>query len=156
MSDNATYFNKGDLKVSFYPSNPVSMALFSVKAGEMQGVATVNLQASMGPTIGNETVMPRSCAFLDTNNNPGIDEYLTEIGLGEVYTRWNFVRNRNEPVVGYSGFCEYPLFQFNEEALKKIDPQGFEEYIAQYKEAFDKARAELWPELFGPEESDRQ
>ena len=71
---NAEYFNKGDLKVSFYPSNPVSMALFSVKAGEMQGVSTVNLQASMGPTIGNETVMPRSCAFFFFFYNPGIDE----------------------------------------------------------------------------------
>lgn len=53
-------------------------------------------------TVNLSNKLPLDRAYIDTNNNgESIVEWLTSLGLGEV--------------IGYvcSGFCKYPLFQFN-------------------------------------------
>ena len=46
--------------------------------------------------------------FVDTNNLPGIDEWLEENGLAKYLG-----------VCGCSGYCEYPLMKFNTEKLRE-------------------------------------
>ena len=119
------YFTKGNVEVLNYQITPVCMALFNQNEG---ACATVNL----GTYCGNNTIMPKNCAFIDTNNNPGLDKYIKERGYGEPYTRFG------GEVTAQSGFCTYPLFQFNESKLKELDPDGYETYESNYKEAFTK------------------
>ena len=55
------YFTKGNVEVLNYQITPVCMALFNQNEG---ACATVNL----GTYCGNNTIMPKNCAFIDTNN----------------------------------------------------------------------------------------
>ena len=48
-------------------------------------------------------------AFVDTNNCPWAEEFITKNGLGEFYG-YN----------GRSGFCLYPLFKFNMDKIKEV------------------------------------
>ena len=125
-----------DVKVFWYQSDPTNMAiqLTDHDTKEPYAVPTVNL----GPMIGNETIMPNDCAFIDTNNMPGFDKVLIERGLAEPYTRWG------QPVIGQSGFCQYPLLQFNMDKLKEYDQEGVEKFQDQYWDSFSKARDNIF------------
>lgn len=68
--------------------------------GSPYGIATVYLE-------GQSEKLPRDCAFVDTNNWPGVVEVLTEAGIAEEL----------DEVCGFSGFCTYPAMKFD---LKKI------------------------------------
>ena len=68
--------------------------------GEPFATATVNL-----PESGKHP----NRAFLDTNNCPGINLWLTENGFG-------FPTG----IMGFSGYCMYPEFEFNLEKLETI------------------------------------
>jgi hypothetical protein len=81
---------------------------------------------------------------LDTNNYPGIDAYLVKNNLAEPYKRFGSV------VTAQSGFCEYPLYKFNEEVLKKVVPQeDIEKYEASYDEGFKNAQRQMNIDMFG-------
>ena len=55
---------------------------------------------------------------LDINNNGSeITDFLVQNELGEL-----------TGAVLQSGFCQFPVFKFNEEKLKEIDPDFFKEY----------------------------
>lgn len=54
---------------------------------------------------------------LDTNNFPGGEKLLTDLGIG-----------KREPHVIRSGFCEYPIYEIDLDELKKYDPEGFKQY----------------------------
>lgn len=76
------------------------------------------------------TVNIRKLPFLesaiDTNNNGDrIIKFLVDQGFGELTSK-----------VQPSGFCIFPVFRFNPEKLKEIDPVMFEEYerASGYKE----------------------
>lgn len=61
---------------------------------------------------------PEGCAYLDTNNHPEVEDWLTENGLAE------FAGLRKQ-----SGFCTYPLYRLNIEKIKQViatqeDPVG--------------------------------
>lgn len=79
------------------------------------GVVSVNL----GEFIG----IPNAC-YLDTNNLPNIDIALEQAGLG-----------KRTDMKKRSGFCEYPLFVFDEEVLKELEfgIDTYKEYIEQYE-----------------------
>lgn len=47
-------------------------------------------------------------AFVDTNNCPWAEQFITENGLGSPLG-----------YVGHSGFCSYPLYHFNLDELQK-------------------------------------
>ena len=62
--------------------------------------------------------LPYLHAAIDTNNNgEKIVDFLTENGFGALTDQ-----------VMLSGYCEYPVFKFSEEALGKISPRVFGEY----------------------------
>lgn len=57
---------------------------------------------------------------IDTNNNGnGIIDFLVQNGFGELTDK--FIP---------SGFCVFPVFRFNEEKLREIDNETFEQYVA--------------------------
>ena len=72
------------------------------------------------------TVNTVSLAYLegaiDTNNNgEKIVDFLETNGFGQ-----------RTPYVVKSGFCTFPIFKFDEERLKQIDPKTFAEYQKAY------------------------
>lgn len=130
-----------DLKVGFYRSDPTNIALQLIIAeGEEMGEPYCDLTVNLGPDIGNAVIMPRSCGFVDTHDFPAAERFIKEHGLGEPYTRFGSV------VEAQSGFVTFPLYSFNEAALKELDPVGFERYAQQYDAAFESAREAM----FGP------
>lgn len=68
------------------------------KFWEPYGTLTVNLNPA-----------PEDCAYLDTNNIPGVEEFITENKLGE------FTGTRKQ-----SGYCTYPLYRFDMAKIKSI------------------------------------
>lgn len=66
----------------------------------------------------NVGTVPYLYGCIDTNDNgTRMVKFLEENGFGQD--------------TGYfmsSGFCQYPIFKFNEEKLKEIDPKVFAEY----------------------------
>ena len=58
-------------------------------------------------------------AFIDTNNN------------GEEIVKWLEKNNlaKFQDGYGYSGMCAYPLFYFEPDVLREIDPEGYQRYI---------------------------
>lgn len=79
----------------------------------------------------NINKQPYLCAAIDTNNNGNaIVDFLENNGLAE-YTG----------MVTFSGYCVYPVFCFNEEKLKEINPEVFANYAKAYgkdKDPLDK------------------
>lgn len=118
-----------DMHVSYYPSHPMVMAVTFTDAedGMPFGAASVNL----GNDIGNGSYMQYGSTFIDENNMPGIAQAMQEAGLCEPYTRFG------EPVMGQSGWCEYPLMTFDMDKLYEIDPLG----VDMYKDAWTKGLA---------------
>ena len=58
------------------------------------------------------------CAFVDSNNVPGIEEFLIKNGIAKQTGR-----------VQQSGFCMYNEFKFNKRILKEMDLEGYEKYL---------------------------
>lgn len=64
---------------------------------------------------------------IDINNNgANVVNFLVKNGFGEL----------TEKVLP-SGFCAFPVFKFNAEKLKEIDPVFFKEYAKSYGVSFD-------------------
>lgn len=98
------------LRVGLYPSDQclaVTADYWNEGYDQPWGNLTVNLGITMKPWQ----------AFLDTNNMPYIGETLERIGLAD-------------PVgcMLPSGFCHYPLYEFNPDELAKYDPEGVFNY----------------------------
>ena len=62
---------------------------------------------------------PAYCAYINTNNMPEAEKFITEKGLGE-YTGLN----------QRSGYCEYPLYMFDVDRLREVCPEGMAMYEA--------------------------
>ena len=66
--------------------------------------------------------MPYLHSAIDTNNNgQEVIEFLEKNGFGQ-----------STGVRLPSGYISFPMFQFNEQKLREIDPQVFEEYAKNY------------------------
>lgn len=71
---------------------------------------------------GNVTVnlgrkIPPYCAFVDTNNMPEAEDFLTDNRLASF-----------TGLVQESGYCTYPLYRFNAERLRQLCPGGMAAY----------------------------
>lgn len=71
------------------------------KYWEPYGYLTVNLEEFSDG-------LPEDCAYVDTNNLEGIGDWIVENKLGEP-----------TGMVGYSGYCSYPMFQFDLAKIKE-------------------------------------
>lgn len=58
---------------------------------------------------GQRAIKPKEGqAYIDTNNCPWAESLIEELGIGE-----------NTEIMGFSGYCMYPLYQFDMEKLVK-------------------------------------
>ncbi len=71
------------------------------------GVVTVNIDAPA----------PNYCGYLDTNNLPDVEKFITENDLGEF-----------TGITGMSGYCVYPLYMFNVDKLRELCPEQMAAY----------------------------
>ena len=76
---------------------------------ELFGDVTVNLSFEA----------PDYCGYLNVNDMPDIEKFITENELGE-FT--GFTQR--------SGYCEYPLYMFNVDKLRELCPDGMDMYEA--------------------------
>ena len=79
-------------KTSYSNNGALAITLYSPTEGPF-ATLTVNLD---GPKP------PKGHAFVDTNNCPWAEAFIKEHGLG-----------KPTGMVGYSGFCQYPLYEFD-------------------------------------------
>ena len=103
------------LHVGNYQANSIAMAL---TATDLEGSPYAVFSVNLGTDIGNGSYVQHGCTFLDTNNCPGIGEALESAGLAEKYTRFG------SSVEKQSGFCSYPLYEFNLDNLAEYVPQS--------------------------------
>lgn len=87
-------------------TNPETLAILLTCAEspwEDFAVITVNLVSS---PYGDVKYQDESHAYIDTNNCPWAEEFLQENGIAKPDSR---------DIYGMSGFCAYPLYEFNPE-----------------------------------------
>ncbi len=100
-----------ELNVSSYSNNGcMYVGLTTKEDGHIEpfGNATVNI---------SHTPAPDYCGYLDTNNLPTIEKFVRENDLGEP-----------TGVVGFSGYCTYPLYKFNADKLRELCPEDMAIY----------------------------
>lgn len=61
-------------------------------------------------------------AAIDTNNNPDITKFLESNNLAKFTGK-----------VAISGYCTYPIYKFDENALREASPESFEEHMCLIK-----------------------
>ena len=104
-------------EIANYCSDPTIMALslFSAEDDELYTTLSVNLPKHDEIRV-NQT-------FIDTNNNPGAEDFLRSLSGARQVTE------NGIPVTAQSGYCIYPLYEFDEELLRELDERGYEEYL---------------------------
>ena len=127
------------LEITSYSSDPKVMALI---AKDEDGLEFTFFSVNLGSYTGESTFIRPNCTFIDTNNNPGAEAFLKELGA-EPYRRFG------EPVIGYSGFAQYPLYEFPDELLREIDADGYQKHLAEYMKAMRKEQRKLNIQMFG-------
>ena len=87
---------------NYRDNNRVALLVYAEYDGvyEDYDVATVNL--SDEPVLGNDY------NYMDENNMPGITKVLAEAGLAE-----------NTGIMGFSGYCQYPLVKLNLDKIQE-------------------------------------
>ena len=107
------------VKVAGYTHSPLCLGVYDDKSG-------TNYTVYLDSEIAGGTPMPLFCAYLDVNNVPDVEEKLLNAGIAEPYTAYG------TPVVRKSGLVTYPLYKFNAERLREIDPKGTKTYEEAY------------------------
>lgn len=104
------------LQITCYLDGNLAIEMISWESGtpELWNTLTINLPGRRKTNY----------AFIDTNNN-GKDILAWLIRHGLAIATGSFSQ---------SGFCTYPEYRFREERLRKIDPDGYENYLQIQKE----------------------
>lgn len=107
------YFNNGGMYIG----------LISKEDGQLEsyGDVTVNL----------EDKAPDCCGYIDTNNMPELEQFIKDNDLGEF-----------TGITRRSGFCEYPLYLFNEDKLRELCPDGMKTYEDACKQRKESVKVE--------------
>ena len=88
------------LQANQYADNcHIALSVWSYEEGPIADL-TVN--------IGDTRFYSENCGFVDTNNFPDGIALIEQLGIG-----------KPTGIIGYSGFCSYPLYEFNLEAIEK-------------------------------------
>ena len=106
-------------------SKVFGIAIQAYRDGEPYSTLTTNLYSRMGEFC--EMIGIKNAAYVDLNNNPWATQLL-ESGVA-----------KDTGFTKQSGFCEYPLWQFNEDWLKSLKPivedRTYDDYEAKYNAA---------------------
>ena len=145
MSKELTYESYGHkwsdvvMHTGSYISHPMCMYL-ALDSKEDGPLATITVNLGIGD--GRETILPPFTSFIDTNNNPEATQWLEKTGLAKP-----FLNGAGAPVMVPSGYCEYPLYQFNRAKLEEYDLEGVSNYMMEYSNAMGVLPAEIdWGE----------
>lgn len=105
-----TYKMKLEIRTYSNGNLALAMHVHTEDGWEPWNILTVNLHFSLNKNV----------AYIDTNNN------------GESILAW-IIRNKLAVPTGKTarnGYCTYPQYKFRETALREIDPEGYEKYLA--------------------------
>ena len=103
------------------------MALRSETRTESGGVAsTRRITFNQGNWAKFNLQMPKNCSFVDVERCQGVEEFLQNTGLAKP-----LLINGNEVVRNVNDKW-YPLYKFNEDMLKQLDPGGYMRYSQKY------------------------
>ena len=86
------------VKTANYSNNDSLAVMLETDEGEPFTILTVNLC---------DGVAENEYQYVDTNNNSWAEKFIKKNNLG-----------KPTGIMGFSGFCKYPLYKFNLEALK--------------------------------------
>ena len=127
---------KYSVAVTTYANNKLALAItLTNEEEECSHVLTVNL----GKYYRDDTFIPMGSSFIDVNAFWYGDEEIVKF-LDEISTPHTVFGTE---AVKVSGFVEYPLRDFNLEALAEYDKDGVEEYKKDYKEALIAERKKI-------------
>lgn len=93
----------------YYHSERICLGLVTEEDGYPEPFADL--------TVCIDAPTPNYCGYLDTNNLPGVEKFVTENGLGKF-----------TGLTAGSGYCEYPLYLFDAEKLRKLCPEQMADY----------------------------
>ena len=93
-------FNLKPIKDTYARDNSLAVILIDTKVDDIFDCLTVNIAESI--------LLKDNEAFVDTNNNPWATEFIEDNKLGKFTGRY-----------GHSGYCTYPLYQFDLQKLNK-------------------------------------
>ena len=83
-------------------------------------------------TVNLSVAAPNYCGYLNVNDMPDIEKFITDNDLGE-FT--GFTQR--------SGFCEYPLYLFNVDKLRELCPDGMDKYEARLLDIRENVRGAI-------------
>lgn len=110
------------LELGEYASDTDVIALTMYTADDNEYFATLSVNLSEHiPLEPNQT-------FIDTNNLSDAEKFLSSIDGARP------VMNNGNPVTGHSGYCEYPLYEFDNDLLCRLDPEGYERHFGNTQE----------------------
>ena len=105
------------LKIKHYGNGNLAIVLYYMNGGilDIWTVVTVNLAL---------LICDENCAYIDVNNN------------GKEILTWLVQNKLATPTkrIDRYGYCIYPMYQFDPEALKSCDPEGYAEYIKYWRQ----------------------
>lgn len=134
------------LQINNYEHGKLAMSLDLV---DEHGAQAHTLSKCFGNFYRDETFVPNCSTFIDTNN-------CSRDVLQPVFEALD-ARPRTvfgSPYTIQSGFCEYPIYDFNPEKLKEYDPEGFAAYQKSYSENFSIEQRNLQIAMFGGDFTD--
>lgn len=120
-------------RVENYKSEPLCLALY--KADDPMVPVTMNL----GHFVGPGRLMPEYMTYLNASHPEfaRVKEFVEAQQIGHP------VLSGGRPVVRESGFHAYPLYAFDPEKLRAMDPKGCSRYEQTYRiEAYTEQMAE--------------
>lgn len=114
------------LKINNYSKGKLAMCLALEKE---DGAPFTTISKCFGNFYRDETFIPNGSTFIDTNN-------CSESTLQPVFEALDAHPRTvfGSPYTIQSGFCEYPIYDFNPKKLEEYDPEGFKAYQKSYEE----------------------
>ena len=125
------------IEILNYQSDPERMAvLFHGDESEGPNYVTVTVNLPV-----DEIIMMPYCAFIDTNNNPGLCNFLEQEGIAEP-VKMNDRGELNTPdaevMTVSNDWVTWPMYKFNKSKLKELGATGFEKYEQTYMEGISR------------------
>ena len=133
-----------ELRVGSYPMAPLAMFVAIQEKGNKDPSNERIVSVCLGNYQSEGSFVQPYCTFIDVNNSPDAIDMLEKTGLAEPYVKWG------EVVEMQSGFVSYPVYQFNQNMLKELDPQGCEKYMEDWGKQCQIEQDKMNDELFGP------
>ena len=103
----------------------IQLKIFNYLVGGSLGIMMISWEDGVSELWGALTVnlvhlqLGKDCAFIDVNNNgEEILAWIVRNGLGTPTGR-----------IAFNGYCAYLEYHFNMDILKKLDPEGYAEYL---------------------------